>query len=110
MKKNYIALLFLFLSASISETVLAQNCVDLTIQVTTTVQTNPPSITFSWATIAGATNIRIYRKAKAAGSWGAALATLAGTATTYTDNTVTIGSDYEYKINSAKYLIFKISF
>jgi hypothetical protein len=100
MKKNYIALLFLFLSASISETVLAQNCVDLTIQVTTTVQTNPPSITFSWATITGATSIKLFRKTKIANSWGVAIATLAGNATTYTDNTVAVGSDYEYKINS----------
>ena len=79
----------------------AQTCIGSTIQVTTTVSPTTPSITFTWATITGSSGITINRKTKAATSWGTAIATLAGTATTYTDNTVVVGTAYEYKLTSS---------
>ncbi|MBX2971943.1 MAG: hypothetical protein KF797_02470 [Flavobacteriales bacterium] len=67
------------------------------VRMTATVQTSP-SITLSWAPISSTTALTIYRKTKAATSWGSAVATPAATATTWTDNSVSVGVNYEYKI------------
>ncbi|MBL7954185.1 MAG: T9SS type A sorting domain-containing protein [Flavobacteriales bacterium] len=67
------------------------------VRVTATVQ-NTPSITLSWAPIASTTSLTIYRKAKSATSWGSAVATPASTATSWTDASVSLGVNYEYKI------------
>ncbi len=100
MKKNYLTFLLILLNIINIGSSFAQNCVDATIQITTSIQSNPTSITFSWLPITGSTGIYIYRKAKLSSSWGNPLATLPGTATTYTDNTVVLGKDYEYRIYS----------
>jgi hypothetical protein len=100
MKKNYLSILFIIISAIGGFNMFSQNSVDATIQVTTSVQTSPPSIKFTWSPIAGSTSIKIYKKTKTATAWGTAIMTLAGTATTYTDNAVTVGSDHEYKLSS----------
>ena len=101
MKKKYLLILLISLCLFNTNNSISQNCVDATIQVTTTVQTNPASITFSWASISGSTSIKVYRKPKTATSWSTALTTLAGSATTYTDNTVVVGTGYEYRIMSS---------
>lgn len=67
------------------------------VRVTATVQ-NTPSITLSWAPIASTTSITIYRKSKSATSWGTAVATPTATATSWTDASVSLGANYEYKI------------
>ncbi len=100
MKKNYLTILLISLSILIIGSSSAQNCVDATIQITTSIQSNPASITFSWSPIAGSTSIKIYRKTKLSNSWGPAFAALAGTAVTYTDNTAVVGNAYEYRISS----------
>lgn len=101
MKKKHLAILFIFLSIINSDSSYAQNSVDATIQITTSIQSNPASITFTWAPITGSTSIKVYRKTKVSTIWGAALVTLAGTATTYSDNTVSVGSGYEYRVLSS---------
>src|SRR5690349_15223420 len=69
------------------------------VQVSAAVQSAPPQITLSWPqdTQATPTSYTVYRKAPGATSWGAGT-TLAGTATTYTDTSVSVGSSYEYQI------------
>jgi hypothetical protein len=94
-KLPFLALLFIFV---ISFGSLAQNPINKTIQITTTVQKTPPSITFSWNVVSGANSFTIYRKGKEAKTWGKVRATLAGSATSYTDTNVTVGIGYEYKI------------
>ncbi len=73
---------------------------DWSIQVSTTVQTNPPTITFNWVPLVEGSAISVFRKAKTDTNWNlsAPLVTLPGTATTYTDNTVVLGKGYEYFI------------
>jgi chitodextrinase len=94
------ALLLIFCISLIASVSRAQSPVDFTIQVTTQVQANPPSVSFSWATVPASTGIDIYRKPKASMAWGTAIANLAGTAVNYTDNSVTVGTGYEYKLIS----------
>ncbi len=67
------------------------------VRVTATVQ-NTPAITLSWAPISSTTALTIYRKSKSATSWGSAVATPAATSTSWTDNNVSTGSNYEYKV------------
>ncbi len=67
------------------------------VRITATVQSTS-SITLSWAPIASTTSLTIYRKTKTATAWGTAVATPAATATTWTDNSLSAGVSYEYKI------------
>ncbi len=97
MKKNT-GISILLLSLILSNGAYSQSPVNQTIQLTTTVQKSKPSITFSWDTIKGAATVTVFRKAKAATTWGAVKATLSPTATKYIDTTVSVGTDYEYKI------------
>ncbi|MCE3259102.1 MAG: hypothetical protein K0S12_743 [Bacteroidetes bacterium] len=94
MKKH----IYLLLSLLISTCVLSQTAIDCAVRVTATVQTSPPQITLTWPTNTTTTQYTIYRKLKSATSWSTALATLAGSTTVYTDNSVTAGTSYEYKI------------
>jgi hypothetical protein len=71
-------------------------------QLSAVVQKSPAQITLIWPAIgSGAT---IYRTTTVGGfsggggSWGAAIATLPGTATSYTDANVTVGTGYEYRL------------
>lgn len=68
------------------------------IRITTTVSYSPAAITFTWPAIHRGTQVSVFRKAKNDLSWdlNAPKATLPGNATTYTDNTVELGKDYEY--------------
>ncbi len=68
------------------------------IHITTTVSRNPAAITFTWPAIDRGTQVSVFRKAKNDLNWNlnAPKATLAGNATTWTDNDVVIGKDYEY--------------
>ena len=76
----------------------AQATSDYAVQVTAAVQSTPPRITLSWPAFAGATQHTVYRKAWGVATWGAAMATLAGSATGYVDNGVTVGTTYEYQV------------
>lgn len=67
------------------------------VRITATVQ-NTPSITLSWAPIGSTTSLAVYRKTKTASSWGSAVATPGATSTTWTDNSISTGVGYEYKI------------
>ena len=67
------------------------------VRVTATVQATP-AITLSWAPISSTTSLTIYRKLKTATSWGSVVATPASTATSWTDNSVSVGTNYEYKV------------
>jgi hypothetical protein len=71
---------------------------DYTVQISAVVQTNPARITLSWPSdVYGANSYTVYRKTKTATSWGTGTA-LPGTATSYVDNNVSVGSAYEYQV------------
>jgi len=98
---NNLAFLFvLFLSnfvvANLSFATISE---DKVIKVSATVQPGTPSITLSWPATAGSGSIRISRKSKGDFFWSDfSLATLSGTATSYVDTNVTVGTAYEYQV------------
>ncbi len=72
-----------------------------TVQLTATVQENPPSITLTWPREASSTvvNYVVYRKTAAATAWGSARATLSSTTLSYTDVNVSTSTTYEYRVS-----------
>ncbi|WKZ65901.1 MAG: hypothetical protein QY325_14160 [Flavobacteriales bacterium] len=68
------------------------------VQLSATVQAAPAQITLSWAAMASTTSITIYRKTADATSWGSAIATPAASSLSYQDNTVAVGTLYEYRV------------
>ena len=62
------------------------------------VSTSPPSITLSWESFSGTNGFTIYRRNTGSTSWGGIHASVAGSASSYTDNAVTTGVGYEYKV------------
>jgi len=72
------------------------------VQASAAAQVSPPQIALSWPqdTLGVPTSYTVYRKSPGATSWGAGT-TLAGSATTYVDSSVTVGTAYEYQIVKA---------
>ncbi|EEF63251.1 glycoside hydrolase family 9 protein [Pedosphaera parvula] len=69
------------------------------VQVSANVQSSPAKITLSWPqdTTITPNSYTVYRKTLDANSWSV-LSTLPGSATSYVDSSVTVGSAYEYQI------------
>ncbi|MBC7884466.1 MAG: fibronectin type III domain-containing protein, partial [Saprospiraceae bacterium] len=96
MYKNILALfIFLFL---INNDSYAQTPKDASVELSASVQKSPAKIFIHWVKNDLATQHVIYRKLKTANSWGAAKATLSGTAIEYVDSLVTVGTSYEYQV------------
>ncbi len=70
---------------------------DLSVQLTAS--TGAVSVGLEWPSYPGVTQYNVYRKLPSGGSWGAAIATLPGTDTVYYDNTVAMGTAYEYRVD-----------
>src|SRR5690348_7946450 len=68
------------------------------VMVSATVSATPASVTLNWTALSSTSSITIYRKAKTATSWGSAVASPAASATSWTDNGVSLGTAYEYKV------------
>jgi hypothetical protein len=92
------AWLCVLLPGLLPTTALGANPLDHTVRVTAAVQASPAQITLNWPTIAGATDITIYRKSLTSSTWGSVRETLAASATTYADSGVTLGAGYEYRV------------
>ena len=71
-----------------------------TVRVSVVVRASPAQIKLVWSAANGqAADYRIWRKAKADLSWGSPLATVpSGAPLEYADNTVALGTAYEYRI------------
>ncbi len=91
---------------------------DNVVMVSAITQLAPPKITLTWAPIATATSYKIYRKTPSATTWGTIVTTLPSSSTSYIDNTVVVGTQYEYNvlrsvststINSNGYVLASIS-
>ncbi len=85
--------------------VKSQSAADAAVQLSAVVQNNPPQIALNWIGNATTTQYQIYRKLKDDTSWGALLATVNGTTNQYIDNSVSTGTNYEYRVtrNGAGY-------
>jgi hypothetical protein len=72
---------------------------EYSVQVSATVQVSPAQITLSWPqdVYVAPNAYTVYRKAPGDTAWGSG-APLPGTATTYVDSNVTLGTAYEYQI------------
>ncbi|MCB0793509.1 MAG: fibronectin type III domain-containing protein, partial [Flavobacteriales bacterium] len=68
------------------------------VELSASVQSNPPRITLQWESFPNTTGFTVYRKLKSATSWGSILATPAASSTQYQDNSVAVGQYYEYKV------------
>ena len=75
---------------------------EFSVQVSASVQTSPARITLSWPQdqYMLPNSYTVYRKAPDDTSWGTGT-TLPGTATSYVDDTVSVGTPYEYQIVKA---------
>src|SRR5436190_17760295 len=72
------------------------------VQISATVQVSPPQITLYWEPDEyGANSYTIYRKTKSATAWGSPIASLSGSAGSFADTAVAVGSAYEYQIVKA---------
>ncbi len=95
MKRLY---LFFFLTAFIYTRIGAQTTADYAVQLTDSVWTSPAKIKLSWKPHTDNPTYYIFRKSKMAPSWGAQIATLTATDSTYVDTDVVSDSAYEYQV------------
>ncbi|MBX2905550.1 MAG: T9SS type A sorting domain-containing protein [Taibaiella sp.] len=95
-----IRLLILLIVAAITNG-YGQTAQDYAIQLSATTQVSPAQIRLQWRKISYGTPIySVFKKAKTATSWGAAIATITTGDTTYTDNSVIVDSVYEYSVRT----------
>lgn len=94
MKKNLLVLFCAIYSLSFK----SQSAADAAVQLSVSVQNSPAQITLNWVGNATTTQYQVYRKLKTATSWGTPLANLIGTTNQYSDNTVSVGINYEYRV------------
>ena len=79
----------------------AETTSDYAVQVSATVSESPASITLSWPLpTVTPSQFRIYKKKQTDTSFGSPIATLSGTTTSWTDTGVSVGSAYEYQIDT----------
>ncbi|MFT3886245.1 MAG: thrombospondin type 3 repeat-containing protein [Flavobacteriales bacterium] len=71
---------------------------DRSVLASCVVQSSPPRITINWSGWNNVTGYQIFRKVKGGTNWGSAVATLDASALSWTDNNVTVGTNYEYRI------------
>lgn len=74
-----------------------------TVEVSATVRETPAQIALTWTPRSTANNYTICRRTTGPNTaWGTAVATLPGTATTWADDTVQVGVEYEYRLLRAE--------
>jgi Bacterial Ig domain len=71
------------------------------VQASASVQSNPAQITLSWPADTQATGYTVYRKGLNDSSWGTAIVSLTGSASSFTDSNVVVGGAYEYRISKS---------
>ena len=98
MKKIIYSICLLLSPCFLHGLVMGQQPEDLVFKVQTIIQESPPSISFTWDAVPGDSVITICRKDPEAADWGEPIAVLAPDATSFTDNDIDIGVEYEYRI------------
>jgi hypothetical protein len=95
MKKIYLLLSCILFGIS---ALFAQNPIDYSIRVSAIIQKSPAQILLHWPKDLNVANYFIYKRLKGGASFGSPIATLINTDTSYTDNNVTVGVNYEYQL------------
>ena len=80
----------------------AQTGLNQTLPVQAFTSSNPAEIRFEWPADNYPGNYLIYKRNRLDTAWGDAIATLAGTDSSYTDSDVKVGEDYEYRFYKAQ--------
>lgn len=97
-KKNYENIFFMFLFL-LPFTILSQTPGELiSVRVSASVQVSPAQIELSWESSGVVTSYDLYRRPHTMSNWGSPIANLGSTITTYVDNNVVVGEEYEYQI------------
>lgn len=94
MKNN---LLSIVLSLS-SLFAFAQSSKDAAVEIWAKVQNAPPTVTLNWVGNATTNNYAIAKKLKTATTWSTIASGINGTVTSFVDNNVSVGTNYEYRI------------
>ncbi len=94
MKKLLLAFTLIF-STTFS---FSQSAKDCAVELWAKVQTSPPTVTLNWVGNATTSSYNVDRKLKTGTSWATIAAFLSGTTTTYVDNSVALGTSYEYRV------------
>ena len=68
------------------------------VQLSAAVQASPARITLNWVAFSGATGYAVHRKSHGASTWGSAIGTTAGNVNSFQDNSVAVGTLYEYRV------------
>ena len=91
--------LFFSLSIGISSLLAGQSPSErASVKLSSTVQSFPPTITLDWSPMGGTSSLSIYRKLKSSSSWGSAIASPSASSVQWVDNNVTVGVNYEYRV------------
>lgn len=94
-KKLLVAISSLFFLGINAQTPTPKDC---SVELWANVQVSPPTVTLNWLPNVGSTNYAIYRKPKNSSTWTNLSITNPGTMTQYVDNTVAVGTHYEYRV------------
>ncbi len=70
----------------------------MAVELWANVQASPPTVTLNWVANPGATAYTVARKLKGATTWSTLASGLSGTLTQFVDNTVSVGTNYEYRV------------
>ena len=102
---QHLTLLFLFSILS-TVTLFAQKPPpqERAVQISASTQLNPPQIQLNWKADPTATKYLVFKKSLTATTWGDTLAELSGTATTFLDTNVVVGTGYEYALFKEDFL------
>jgi hypothetical protein len=71
---------------------------DRAVKASASILPGEAGISLRWTVVPGASSYSVQRRPKGATTWGAAMATLPGSATGYTDMSAAPGVEYEYKV------------
>lgn len=99
--------LWLILFLVVAQWSYGQSARERSVEVSATVQENPPQINFSWTADNTATAYSVYKKTYEATDWGNPIAVLPGTATTFLEENINIGEAYEYAFFKKEYAPIK---
>lgn len=92
-------IILLFLLSFTTTFYYSQTSKDAAVELWAKVQTSPPTVTLNWVGNATTTSYNVDRKLKTGTAWTTLAAFLSGTTTSFVDNTVVLGTSYEYRVS-----------
>jgi len=91
-------LIYLFIFSLITIFSFSQTSKEAAVELWAKVQVSPPTVTLNWVGMASSTSYAVARKLKSGTAWTSIAAALPGTTTAYVDNSVAVGTNYEYRV------------